>query len=113
MRPQDLRIGCIVKLKDTGDIVRVCGLTSKKIRYHKGNDRSTNLSSRKYCETEGVRLYDVHDKFYCSQLSWDGNDDNENDYSYFGAYNPIKLHYLHELQNLHYALQGEELEVDL
>lgn len=71
------------------------------------------MSYRKYCEIEGIRIYDVQSRFTCPSLYWDDKADDENEYQYHDTFHPVKLHYLHELQNLHLALQGEELEVDL
>ena len=114
MKPNDLRIGNFVKLRDTGEIVRVCGLTSKKIRYHKGNDRSTNLSSRKYCEIEGVPIYDHWQNIETCELLHCGYEDGDEMYFYYLAKYPHRIiRYIHELQNIHYALTGDELKIEL
>lgn len=110
MKPNELRIGNIVKLKDSGECVRVERLSRKKVGFHYGNDGSRGYS-RKYSEIEGVLIFDFYDKIDCTGLMWfpDKGEDESLLYDYCGT----TVSYIHELQNLLFALWGEELEIEL
>lgn len=110
MKANELRIGSIVRIKDTGEIVRVCGLTNKKICYHKGNDKGTNLSRRKYCEIEPVLIREVNSVLPpIPNLMWADKTNCEDLYYYHG----VVITDLHELQNIHFALMGNELKIEI
>lgn len=113
MKPTELRIGSIVKLRDTGEIVRVCGLTKRKIGFHAPNERrNAQLRYRKYSEIEGVLIFDHWQKIDCPCLM---RDDKSKDKDYILEYgdNDFYIRYIHELQNLHYALTDKELKIEL
>lgn len=112
MKPQDLRIGNLVKLRDTGEIVRVCGLTKHKVGFHAPNERpNAQLRYRRLDEIEPVLIYDHHDKIDCPGLIWfpEKSEDEALLYDYYGT----TVSYIHELQNLHYASTGKELKIEL
>lgn len=116
MKPNELRIGNIIKLRDTGEIVRVCGLTKRKIGFHAPNERpNAQLRYRKYSEIEPVLIFDHWRKIDCPYLEWRDVWGDGKWYKYkiwnMSIYKTIR--YLHELQNIHYALSGEELEIEL
>lgn len=115
MKPTELRIGNYVKLRDTGEIVRVCGLTKRKIGFHAPNERpNAQLRYRRYSEIEGVLIYDHWQKIDCSELLFIGEDYIDTEYWYcYTKYPDRKLRYIHELQNLHYALTDKELKIEL
>ena len=109
MKPSDLRIGCFVKLRDSGEIVRVERITRRKCGFFHGNDKSRSYY-RRYSEIEGVLIYDHWRKIDCPALNFY---DDTNTY-YYGGFTLCKgVRYLHELQNLHFALTGEELKIEL
>lgn len=114
MRYTDLRLGNFVKLRDTGEIVRVCGLTKHKIGFHAPNERpNAHLRYRKYSEIEPVMIYDHWRKIDCSELEWRDvwSDGKWYRYNIMSVYKTIR--YIHELQNIHYALTGNEIEIEL
>ena len=115
MKPTDLRIGNIVKLKDSGSVIVVSAITKRKIGVHAPNERpNAQLRYRKLYEIEGVSIYDHWDKIHCCQLTWCGYEDGDEKYLYYWRSYPHKvIRYIHELQNLHYALKGEELNIEL
>lgn len=110
MKPQDLRIGCYVKLKDSDKIVRVSFLSNRKIGFYWNEDK-TLMYYRKYSEIEGVLIFDHHNKIDCTGLMWflDKGEDESLLYDYDG----VTISYIHELQNIHYALMGDELKIEL
>lgn len=59
IRPNDLRLGNIVRVKSTGDIVAVVQITRSKVGYHKNNDNTRNLSYARYDDVEGVPFIDL------------------------------------------------------
>ena len=111
MKQNDLRIGNFVKLKDSGDVVMVSAITKRKVGFHDPNERpDAQLRYRKYSEIEGVLIFDFHDKIDCPTLNWY---DNTKTY-YYGGFTLHKgVRYIHELQNIHYALTGIELDIEL
>lgn len=105
MKPNELRLGNFVKIQDNGALVRVCAITKRKIGFHYGND-NTRMYYRKYCEIEPLLIHDVYDKLNCPTLNWHDNSDTY----YYGGFSLCKgVKYLHELQNLYFAMTGEEL----
>lgn len=112
MKPNELRIGNYVRLRDSSEIVRVERISRRKVGFFHGNDKSRGYF-RKYSEIEPVRIYDARNKFFLPTLSWDGEEDGDNDYSYHAFGTWIKVQHLHELQNIHFALTGNEIELDL
>lgn len=109
MKPTELRIGCYVKLRGTDKIVRVSSITNRKIGFHWGSDK-TLMYYYRYSEIEPVLIWDVKDKFkHPRELSW--NDINNHKEIYH--YQDIPLTDFHELQNIHFALTGNEIELDL
>lgn len=113
MKPQDLRIGCYVKLRDSGEIVRVEKLSRRKVGFFHGNDKSRGYF-RKYSEIEPVLIYDHWQKIETCGLLHCGYEDGDEMYFYYLAKYPHKIiRYIHELQNLHFALTGDELKIEL
>lgn len=58
MTHSDLRIGDIVKLRDTGEIVRVSGLLPKSVQYCKDLGDEPDYRYCRYVDIEGVLIYD-------------------------------------------------------
>lgn len=114
MKPTDIRIGCLVKLKDSGDVVKVSAITKHKIGFHAPNERTNaHLRYRKYCEIEPVLIYDHWRNIDCPDLEWRDvwADGKWYKYNIMSVYKTIR--YIHELQNIHYALTGDEIEIEL
>lgn len=114
MTHSDLRIGNLVRIKDSHEIVRVCGLTKHKAGFLAPNERpNAHLRYRRYSEIEGVLIYDHWRKIDCPYLEWRDvwADGKWYKYNIMSVYKTIR--YIHELQNLHHALTGEELTIDL
>lgn len=110
MKPTELRIGNLVKLRDTGEIVRVCGLDYNFVMCGLKWGKCT----KDYDEIEGVLIFDHWRKIDCSELLWVGEEEDDTKYWYCHAnYLDRKFRYIHELQNLHHALTGEELKIEL
>lgn len=110
MKPNELRIGNIVKHRDTGKIVRVCGLLPKSVQYCKDLDGEPDYRFCRYVDIEGVLIHDHWQKIDCPTL-W--LHDNTGTY-YYGGFTLHKgVRYIHELQNLHFALTSKELEIEL
>ena len=113
MKPTDLRIGCYVKLRDSGEIVRVERLSRRKCGFFHGNDKSRSYY-RRFSEIEPVLIYDHWQNINCRQLTWCGYEDGDEMYLYYYHSWPHKtFRYIHELQNIHYALTGNEIEIEL
>lgn len=109
MKPQDLRIGNLVKLRDSGEIVRVERITRRKCGFFHGNDKSRGYF-RKYSEIEPVLIREVYDSLPpIPDLYWADKAMCEDLY----YYRDVVITDLHELQNIHYALTGEELNIEL
>ena len=110
MKPTDLRLGNYVRIRDNNEIVKVERLSYKKVGFHYGNDKSRGYF-RKYSEIEPVLIFDHSDKIKCLGLTWfpDKGIDESLLYDYLGT----TVSYIHELQNLHYALTGNEIEIEL
>lgn len=110
MKPTDLRIGNYVRIKDNNTIVKVEAISRKKVRFFYGGDKSRGYF-RKYSEIEPVLIFDHSDKIKCLGLTWfpDKGIDESLLYDYLGT----TVSYIHELQNLHYALTGNEIEIEL
>lgn len=115
----DLRIGNIVKIKDTGEIVRICAITKHKVGFHATNERpSAHLRYRRLHEIDGVRINDYWDKIVDAyndklELCCILREGNEVFLFYEKTYPNKKFKYIHELQNVYYALMGEELKIEL
>lgn len=112
MKPIDLRIGCYVKLRDSGEIVRVERLSRRKCGFFHGNDKSRSYY-RRYSEIEPVLIYDHWQKIERGIIEWDDKSEDETLYFYTPLDYNYRFRYLHELQNLHYALTGNELKIEL
>lgn len=109
MTPQSLRIGNYVRIKDNDTIVKVERISRRKVGFFYNGDKSRGYF-RKYSEIDGVLIYDHWNKIDCPTLNWC---DNTKTY-YYGGFTLHKgVKYIHELQNLHYALTGEEIEIEL
>lgn len=109
MTPNELRLGNYVRIKDNGTIAKVERLSFKKVGFHYGNDKSRGYF-RKYSEIEPVLIRDVYDSLpSIPQLMW--ADKAMCEYLYY--YRDVVITDLHELQNLHFALTGEELKIEL
>lgn len=110
-----LRIGNIVKIRDTGEIVRVCGLLLKSVQYRKELGDENDYRYCRYVDIEGVLIYDHWQKIDYPELEWRDVWGDGKWYKYkiwnMSVYKTIR--YIHELQNLHYALSGEELKIEL
>lgn len=104
-----LLLGNIVKIRDTGEIVRVCGLDYNFVMCGQKWGRCT----KDYDEIEGVLIYDHWRKIDCPELEWRDvyGDGKWYKYKIMSVYKSIR--YIHELQNIHYALTGEELKIEL
>lgn len=114
MTPSDLRIGNIVKLRDTGEIVRVCRLLPKSVQYCKDLGNENDYRYCRYVDIEGVLIYDHWQKIIHRPMTWCGYEDGDEMYLYYYSSWPHKtFRYIHELQNIHYALTGNEIEIDL
>lgn len=111
MTPQSLRIGNYVKLRDTGEIVRVCGVNRYSVYFKKFSENDTY---RDYSQIEGVLIYDHWQKIDCRSLIHSGYDDEIGKYNYYHSFYPKRVfRFIHELQNIHHALTGEEIEIEL
>ncbi|MBD5381981.1 hypothetical protein [Clavibacter sp.] len=109
MKPTDLRIGCYVKLRDSGEIVRVERLSRRKCGFFHGNDKSRSYF-RKYSEIKPVKIFEVKSSLpYIPNFFW--NDKAMREDLYY--YKDLPITDLHELQNIHYALTGNEIEIEL
>lgn len=113
MKPTDLRIGNIVRIRDTGEITRVCGLLPKSVQYRKDLGDEPDYRYCRYVDIEGVLIYDHWRNIDCPDLEWRDvwSDGKWYKYNIMSVYKTIR--YIHELQNLHYALTGEEIEIKL
>lgn len=111
MKPTELRIGSIVKLKEDGSVIRIAALTKRKVGFHAPNERpNAHLRYRRYSEIEPVLIYDHWQKINCPTLNYY---DNTGMY-YYGGFTLHKgVRYIHELQNIHFALTGNEIEIEL
>lgn len=95
----DLRIGNIIKIKDTGEIVRICAITKHKVGFHAPNERpNAHLRYRRLHEIDGVR---ISNDYWTYTIK--GREDR----------GVKKLTYIHELQNVYYALMGKEIKIFL
>lgn len=112
MTPNELRIGNIVKLRDSGEIVRVERLSRRKCGFIHNNDPSRGYF-RKYSEIEGVLIHDHWQKVSSTYVNLQWLPDLGEDESLLYDYDGVTISYIHELQNLHYALTGEELKIEL
>ena len=107
MTPNELRIGDYVRIKDSGEIVKVCAITNKEIGFHASGDRRDGqLRYRRLSEIEPIPIYEIKDSLPICPTLFGAN-------KHFYLYNGIKRKYLHELQNVYYVLNGKELEVKL
>lgn len=109
MTPNELRIGNYVRIKDSGEIVRVCAITRRKVGFHAPGERpNAQLRYRKLCEIDPVNMREVKNSLpRIHSLVW--VDKPLCLYYYYGKI----ISALHELQNIHYALKGEEIEIEL
>lgn len=109
MKPNELRIGNFVRIKDNNTIVKVEAISRKKVRFFYGGDKSRSYY-RRYSEIEPVLIREVYDSLPpIPDLMWADKTNCEDLYYYKG----LVITDLHELQNLHYALAGEELKIEL
>ncbi len=109
MKAKDLRIGNYIRLKDCERIYSAAVITPRKIGFHHGNDKS-RIYYRKYCEIEPVKIREVHDLLpNIPQLLWVDKPLCDDLYYYSG----VVITDLHELQNLHHALTGNEIDIEL
>lgn len=112
MPPNELRIGCFVKLRDTGKIVRVSGLLPKSVQYCKDLGGESDYRYCRYVDIDGVLIYDHwHNLDY--ETLWHGDTREDSMYSLPFIGIEYKFRYIHELQNIHFALTGDELKIDL
>lgn len=124
MKYYDLRIGDYVKLKENGQNVRVAGLTSKKVRFHK--DDESRLYSRKYSEIEPVPFAEMYGDITNADIllvvteKRNGRELTLGEAHFFkvkdqdGVFTSVDnytFRYVHEIQNYHYAKYGETLDL--
>lgn len=111
MKPQELRIGDYVRLKESGEVVRleevrqngVVVNPDKRIMVH-GYYRYFG-----YLEIEPIPIADICGRLpYICGLEWADKAAHKGVYLYRG----VLLTALHELQNIHYALTGGEIEIE-
>ena len=123
MNCKELRIGNYVKVKRTGDIVRVCAITKRKIGYHAPNERPN--AHLQYCNLQGIEGVPFLDMFPTTQNADVFEVITERYYTcdksaHISTTNVLKdgnlafmdglyFKYTHELQNYRYARYGEEL----
>lgn len=109
MKPTVLRLGNYVRIKDNNTIVKVEAISRKKVRFIYGGDKSRSYY-RRYSEIEPVLIREVYNSLPCiPDLMWADKANCEDLYYYRG----LVITNLHELQNLHYALTGNEIEIEL
>lgn len=109
MTPTELRIGNYVRLKDSGEIVRVAALTKRKVFFHYGNDKA-RLYHRAFPEIEPVLIREVHNRLPgIPHLMWADRTGREDLYYYQG----VVITDLHELQNINFAFMGQEIEIEI
>lgn len=107
MKNNELCIGNIVRIKDTGEIVSVCDITKHKVGFHAPNERpNAHLRYRRLHEVDGEMIYDHKDKINCPELKW--VDDLR-----ICIFRGFHVLFIHELQNIYYAFIGEELKIEL
>lgn len=109
MKPTDLRLGSIVKLRDTGEIARVCGGDYNFVMCGLKWGRYT----KDYDEIEGVLIFDHWQDIERGVIEWDDKSEDETMYFYTPLGYNHRFRYIHELQNIHHALTGEELKIGL
>lgn len=110
MKANELRLGNYVRVKDTGDMVRVCAITKRKIGFHYGNDKKRNLTYVPYSRVEPVLIAEVHYQLPAMKdFEWADKAMCEDLYYYKG----IPIADLHELQNIHFAFTGNEIEIEI
>lgn len=126
MKPNELRLGNYVRLRDNGEIVAVERITRKKVGFFYGGDKSRGYF-RKYCEIEGVPIHpdrgagtNLFANIVTSNKYIKGVGDIEDDtrLRIFIQTSDNELYvlcpdYLHELQNIYYAMTGEELTFEI
>lgn len=109
MKPTELRLGNYVKIKDNDTIVKVERITRRKVGFFYGNDKSRGYF-RKYSEIAPVLIREVKDRLpTIPDLMWADKAMCEDLY----YYKDLVITDLHELQNIHYALTGNEIEIEL
>ena len=109
MKPQDLRIGNYVRIKDNRIIVKVESLTLNEVGFHFDDD-DPFTHQRKYSKIEPVLIREVKDSLpSIPDLMWADKAMCEDLY----YYKDVVITDLHELQNLHFALTGNEIEIEL
>lgn len=111
MKPTDLRLGNYVRIKDNNTIAKVEAISRKKVRFFYGGDKSRSYF-RKYSEIEPVLIYDIYHILDC-ETCWHGETREDSLYSLPLIGFDYKFRYLHELQNIHDALTGDELKIEL
>ena len=111
MKPNKLRIGNYVRIKDTCEIVGVCAISKRKIGFHATGDRpNAQLRFRKLCDIEPIRIREIESSLpFIPNLMYVDKDFCEDLY----YYRDLVITDLHELQNIYYALTGNEITIDL
>lgn len=106
MKPTDLRLGNIVRIKSTGEIIHICMIDFMSVHFI----RDGQMCARFINEIEPVLIRDVHNLLPpIPQLMWVDKVMCEDLY----YYNDIVITDLHELQNIHHAITGNEIEIKL
>ena len=122
MKPEELRIGNLVKYK--GEVVKVKQITKKKIGYHKEENES-RMHYARLVEIEPIPLteeiigkYFIHcgasylrdqnrAEIYQTCKGWCLSANNSNYTAYIGTI----VGYLHDLQNAYYTANQQELTI--
>lgn len=107
MTPNELRIGNYVRIKDTGNFARVSGINRHSVYF---KHLFENDTYRSYSDIEPILIREVKDSLpTIPDLIWADKTMCEDLYYYRG----MVITDLHELQNIYYALTGEELKIEL
>ena len=109
MKPTDLRLGNYIRIKDNDTIVKVEAISRKKVRFFYGGDKSRSYY-RRFSEIKPVLIREVYNSLpSIPDLMWADKANCEDLY----YYRDLPIIDLHELQNIHYALTGNEIEIEL
>lgn len=122
IKPESLRIGNLMKEHYTGKIISVIELTEKSITFSDSFIGKWQAEPIEVSEEILLKVGIIYRSFYvvgtgnCNKWQLDDfillkNIDGDF-YCPLSAYNPV-LEFVHELQNLYFALTGQELNISV
>lgn len=122
MRPNELRLGNLVRIKNSGEIVSVEHISRRKVGLFHNNDKSREYFC-KYSEIEPVPFLDMFpnskdaDMFQVETYQQIGRKEYISTTMFNKGFvdgavmcsDGLYFKYVHEIQNYHFARYGEEL----